>query len=153
MLLNTTLPGQWAIVVGFFLPPLLSTIFQSYWPKQTKTALGFLACAIVSLIGLAIEGRLSGENLFPTLLLTLVTSISTFEKFWKPLGLDKWEKSTDLEIINEHNNDDLDRRAIQSEIDDFPIPITLPISPLYRDQHHDVELNLSDESRKLMGGR
>lgn len=89
------LSAQWAIVSGFFLPLVIAVIQRPHWPKEFKTVIGFMACVACAAIQLSIEGKADAKNFFPTLILVLTISISTFQHFWKPLGIaDAVEKAT-----------------------------------------------------------
>ncbi len=79
--------AQWAIVSGFFLPLLIAVIVQTHWSREFKTATGFVVCMAATAVQLGIQQKLSAHNFFPTMLLVLTVSISTFQHFWKPLGV------------------------------------------------------------------
>lgn len=93
---NVATPEQWAVVTGFFIPPLMSVIVQSHWSKEFKTIAAFFICVGATFGQLYFENRLNFQQLLPTLINVLVTSIASFHGFWKPLGIQKLEKITDL---------------------------------------------------------
>ena len=79
--------AQWAIVSGFFMPLIIACIQQPHWNKEFKAAIGFMTCVAATAIQLGIEQKLDAQNFFPTVLLVLTISVSTFGHFWKPLGI------------------------------------------------------------------
>lgn len=92
---DVSLGGQWSLVVGFLMPLLIAVIQQPAWKKDVKATVAFFACLCAAVVQLSIEGKLDFKHFMPTVVLTLVTAISTFQHFWKPTGIaDAIEKGT-----------------------------------------------------------
>lgn len=78
--------AQWALIVGFALPPVLSVLVQTHWNAQVKSLLAFAACVAAGL-GTAYFAGDIGDDWVSSALIVLVTGISTYQGFWKPTGI------------------------------------------------------------------
>lgn len=72
------------VVVGPFLPPLISVINQPRWPTWGKS-LGMLAvCAAMGTLTTAMSGDLIGLDLPTAILACGVGAVSSYHAWWKP---------------------------------------------------------------------
>lgn len=78
---------MWSMIVGFALPPVLSFVMQSKWSQQLQSAVAFLACLIAGAGTAYFQGTLNFERFAEAALVILVTTISTYKGFWKPIGV------------------------------------------------------------------
>ena len=78
--------AQWALIVGFALPPVLAVLMQTHWTTQVKSLVAFVVCAVAGLGTAFFAGELS-DDWVSSALIVLVTGISTYQGFWKPSGI------------------------------------------------------------------
>lgn len=75
---------MWALIVGFFLPVVLSVLIQSHWSTQVQAVFAFVACAVAGAGTAYFQGDLTGKRFVEAGLVILVTSIATYKGFWHP---------------------------------------------------------------------
>lgn len=75
---------MWALVVGFFLPPLLSVVLQAGWSAAMQSVVAFLACVVAGAGTAYFQGDLTGRRWVEAGLVILVTTIATYKGLWKP---------------------------------------------------------------------
>ena len=81
-------PEMWALIVGFFLPPIIAVIQKASWSDSVRAIVAFLACTIASLGTLYFSGSVDAwANTPKVFLLVMVTTIATYQGFWKPTGV------------------------------------------------------------------
>lgn len=84
--------AMWSLILGFVSPPVLAFIQQPGWSERTRSFVAFLFSALVALgtlyfdDTLGFKAALDLDNYVTALLLTFVTTISTYRNFWKPNG-------------------------------------------------------------------
>lgn len=78
---------MWALVGGFFSPPVIAAIQQTGWREGVRALLTFLWCVALAAITLWINGGWTTQRYVETALLTLVTAIATYKGLWKPTGI------------------------------------------------------------------
>ena len=85
------------VVIGFFLPVLLSTILRPEWHKDLKYWISFGVVFIVALGDLFFSGNFVLTDIPGTILAALALTIGPYLIFWKPSGLaEKIEKNIGL---------------------------------------------------------
>jgi len=102
----TTLPttpdtaiAQWAIVLGFLMPLVVSLVVQSHWASGFKATVSLLSCLAAATVQLGIQGRLDLSHLPATALGIMALSVSFHAHFWKPTGIAPWlEQATNLPV-------------------------------------------------------
>jgi quinol-cytochrome oxidoreductase complex cytochrome b subunit len=96
--MSPPLIDQWTAIVAFLLPLLVSTIVQSHWKEEVKTAWTVFICVCVSIIQLAIEGKLTSHNMGQNAIVVTAGAIAVYHLFWKPTGIaPAVEKATNLD--------------------------------------------------------
>lgn len=89
--------AMWALLVGFFLPVVLSVLVQTGWDSRVKAFVAFVVCALAGAGTAYFEGDLTGREWVSASLVVLVTALTTYRNFWKPTGIsDGIEKRTNL---------------------------------------------------------
>ena len=83
---------QWALLVGFLMPLLLSVIQQPGWSKPVRAIVMFIVCIVGGLITVwvATPGGLSGSSthgIIGVCLTVALAAVAFYEKFWKPTGV------------------------------------------------------------------
>lgn len=76
--------AMWALIVGFFAPPIIAIIQQQKWPNQVRAVVTFLLALVAGAGTAYFQGDLTGKRFVEASLLVLVTAISTYHGFWKP---------------------------------------------------------------------
>lgn len=79
--------AMWSVVVGFFVPLVLSFVVSATWPKWAKALAVFVLAAIVGTITALIAGAYEGLGIPSAVLLTLVVAITAYQNFWRQVGL------------------------------------------------------------------
>jgi hypothetical protein len=80
---------EWALVVGFLLPLVMSVINQPGWSGQVKSLLAFAASALAG-VGTLYFAQHSDKDVptwISTALLILVTAQASYHGFHKPTGI------------------------------------------------------------------
>jgi len=75
------------LVIGFFLPVIISTIARPSWPKDLKYWVSFGVVFIVALGDLFFSGKFILTDIPGTILSALAMTIGPYLIFWKPSGL------------------------------------------------------------------
>lgn len=78
---------MWALVVGFFMPPVQALIQQTGWASQLRAVVNFAACAVAGAGVAYFQGDLTGRRFVEAGLVVLVASIATYKGAWKPTGI------------------------------------------------------------------
>ena len=78
---------MWSLIVGFFLPSVISFLVQTGWSQRLQSVVMFVACAVAALVTVYLQGDLTGERFVEAGLVILVTTIATYKGFWKPTGI------------------------------------------------------------------
>lgn len=91
------LQSQYAMLVGFFLPPLIALILQHQWPTRLKTIVAFALVLLASIGTAYFENRLDLHQLLPTVFTVLTMTVTSFKALWQPTGAaDHIERVTSL---------------------------------------------------------
>ena len=108
--MNPELPSQYAIVVGFFLPVIISVILQRGWSTPTKTYVAFDVVLAASLGTAYFEGKVDKANLLTTFFYVLTATITSFKAFWQPTNIaQNIETVTSAEKDNGAQTTDMER--------------------------------------------
>ncbi len=78
---------MWALIVGFFLPPVIALIQQPGWSSRVRSVVAFVACAVAGAGTAYFQGDLTGRRFVEAGLVVLVTAMATFRNFWKTTGI------------------------------------------------------------------
>lgn len=78
---------MWALIVGFFLPPVIALVQQPGWSNRVRSVVAFVACAVAGAGTAYFQGDLTGRRFVEAGLVVLVTSMATFRNFWKTTGI------------------------------------------------------------------
>jgi hypothetical protein len=78
---------MWALIVGFFLPPVQAIIQQTSWGTRLRAVVNFAACAVAGAGVAYFQGDLTGRRFVEAGLIVLVASIATYKGTWKPTGI------------------------------------------------------------------
>lgn len=79
--------AMYALVVGFFLPPVLAIVQQSSWSDKVRAVVAFLACLVAGAGTAYFQGDLTGRRFAEASLVILTTGMATYRNFWKPTGV------------------------------------------------------------------
>jgi hypothetical protein len=78
----------WAIITGFFLPPLISLVQKSTWSQRVQATVMFVVALSVTLLQLWLYGQLDNfTDPAAAIILVLVTTIASYKGLWKPTGI------------------------------------------------------------------
>lgn len=87
----------WALVVGFFLPPVLALLQQTSWTAPVKAIVAFLASLVAGAGTAYFQGDLTGRRFVEASLVVLVAAIATYHGLWRPSTIaPKIEEKTSL---------------------------------------------------------
>lgn len=75
---------MWLLLVGFFLPLVISVIQQRGWSDQLRALVAFAACAVAGVGTAYFQGDLTGRRVVSGVLIVLVTALATYRNLWKP---------------------------------------------------------------------
>lgn len=76
---------MWALIVGFFSPPVIALIQQPKWGERLRAVVTFLFAILVGGGTAYFNGELGFEGgTVKAILLVLVMAIGTYKGFWKP---------------------------------------------------------------------
>ena len=75
------------VVIGFFLPVIISTVVRPNWPKNLKYWVSFGVVFIVAIGDLFFSGKFVLIDIPGTILTALALTIGPYLIFWKPSGL------------------------------------------------------------------
>lgn len=86
---------MWALIVGFFAPPVIAIIQQQKWSNAVRASVTFVLALVAGAGTAYFQGDLTGKRFVEATLVILVSAISTYHGFWKPTGIGpKLEKVT-----------------------------------------------------------
>lgn len=85
--MEDAMSGQWAVIVGFFLPLLLSVILQAKWSTALKSVVSFAVVMAATAITAWVEGKVDSANLLSTFFYVLTATIASFKALWQPTGV------------------------------------------------------------------
>jgi hypothetical protein len=78
---------MWSLLVGFFLPPFIAVIQQPSWPKWARAVATLVVCVAVGLVTVLLSGKLTGQSAVSGSLMVLVSSLVTYQHWWKHTGV------------------------------------------------------------------
>ena len=78
---------MYSLLVGFFLPPVLSIVQQSSWSDRLRAVVAFAACLLAGAGVAYFQGDLTGKRFITGALVVMVTGLATYRNFWKPTGV------------------------------------------------------------------
>lgn len=79
----------WYLLIGFFLPLVVSFLKQPGWSKKTTTLVTFLVFIVVGAITVYLLDAFSGRSLVSSILIVAAISLVFYQGFWKPTGIDE----------------------------------------------------------------
>jgi len=79
--------AMWALIVGFFLPVVISIIVQTSWTTALKASVAFVVCLIAGAGTAYFAGDLDGKDWITASLMIMVTALTTYSQFWKKTGI------------------------------------------------------------------
>lgn len=77
----------YASALGVALPPVISVINRRRWSAHTKAAVAIVACAAAALGVCYYEGALAGADVGRMVMLTIITTKTLYESYYKPSGV------------------------------------------------------------------
>lgn len=78
---------QWAAIVAFFVPIVMSLLNQSGWSAQIKAVL-FFGVSLIAAAGTAyFQGDLTGKRWLDAALVIVPAAAAFYHGFWKPSGV------------------------------------------------------------------
>ena len=97
--LNLGTPALWALAVGFFSPPVISTIQQSRWSARTQSLVAFGFYLVVAAVTAYVLGLFAIGDVFRLALLVFLAAGTSYKTLWKPTGI-----SPAIERVTSPNN-------------------------------------------------
>lgn len=85
--LNLGTPALWALAVGFFSPPVISTIQQSRWSARTQSLVAFAFYLVVAAVTAYVLGLFTALDIPRLALLIFLAAGSSYKTLWKPTGI------------------------------------------------------------------
>lgn len=85
--LNLDTPALWALAVGFFSPPVISTIQQSRWSARTQSLVAFSFYLVVAAVTAYVLGLFAIGDIFRLALLIFLAAGTSYKTLWKPTGI------------------------------------------------------------------
>jgi hypothetical protein len=85
--LNLDTPALWALAVGFFSPPVISTIQQSRWSTRTQSLVAFAFYLVVAAVTAYVLGLFAIGDIFRLALLIFLAAGTSYKALWKPTGI------------------------------------------------------------------
>lgn len=85
--LNLDTPALWALAVGFFSPPVISTIQQSRWSARTQSLVAFGFYLVVAAVTAYVLGMFAIGDIFRLALLIFLAAGTSYKTLWKPTGI------------------------------------------------------------------
>lgn len=86
-LLTLDNPALWALAVGFFSPPVISTIQQSRWSARTQSLVAFGFYLVVAAVTAYVLGLFAVGDIFRLALLIFLAAGTSYKTLWKPTGV------------------------------------------------------------------
>jgi hypothetical protein len=99
-------PVLWALAVGFFSPPVISTIQQSRWSARTQALVAFGFYLVVAAVTAYVAGLFNTGDILRLALLVFLAAGTSYKTLWKPTGI-----SPAIERVTSPNNDAPEHRA------------------------------------------
>jgi uncharacterized membrane protein (DUF441 family) len=93
--------AQWAAIVAFLVPIVVSFLNQTGWPSWLKATV-FFAVSLVAAAGTAyFEGDFSGKRFLDAALIIVAAGAAFYHGWWKPSGIAPLiEQKTNLPTSN-----------------------------------------------------
>lgn len=85
--LNLGTPALWALAVGFFSPPVISTIQQSRWSERTQALVAFGFYLVVAAVTAYLLGLFNTADILRLALLIFLAAGTSYKTLWKPTGI------------------------------------------------------------------
>ncbi|BCW79019.1 hypothetical protein [Arthrobacter sp. NicSoilC5] len=85
--LNLDNPALWALAVGFFSPPVISTIQQSRWSARIQSLVAFGFYLVVAAVTAYVLGLFAIGDIFRLALLIFLAAGTSYKTLWKPTGI------------------------------------------------------------------
>lgn len=104
--LNLDTPALWALAVGFFSPPVISTIQQSRWSRRTQSLVAFGFYLVVAAVTAYVLGLFAIGDIFRLALLIFLAAGTSYKTLWKPTGI-----SPAIEAVTSPKNNTPEHRA------------------------------------------
>lgn len=80
-------PAAWAVIVGFFSPPVIA-LFQQPWLKGwERSGITFLFSLLAGAGTAYFAGEFTGLSVVSAILLVLVSAITFYKGLWKPTNI------------------------------------------------------------------
>lgn len=76
-----------ALMVGFFVVPVISVVNKEKWTSQTKGVVAFVICLLAAGATAWYEQSLDVHDVRKTMPIVLGTAIASYHQFWKPTGI------------------------------------------------------------------
>lgn len=89
----------WALAVGFFSPPVISTIQQSRWSARVQSLVAFGFYLVVAAVTAYVAGLFNAGDIFRLALLVFLAAGTSYKTLWKPTGI-----SPAIEAVTSPNN-------------------------------------------------
>lgn len=86
-LLELGTPALWALAVGFFSPPVISTIQQSRWSTRTQAMVAFGFYLMVAAVTAYVLGLFNTLDVLRLALLIFLAAGTSYKTLWKPTGI------------------------------------------------------------------
>ncbi|MEW9874046.1 hypothetical protein [Arthrobacter sp. HS15c] len=86
-LLNLDNATLWALAVGFFSPPVISTIQQSRWSQRTQALVAFGFYLLVAAVTAYVAGLFTTGDILRLALLVFLAAGTSYKTLWKPTGI------------------------------------------------------------------
>lgn len=78
---------MWAAIVAFLLPNVIAVLNQTWFPAWARSLVAFAVAIVVAAVDVLVEGNWSWHAWLTTGLLVLTVAISTYNGFWKVVGI------------------------------------------------------------------
>lgn len=78
---------MWSLLVGFFLPLVISAIQRASWSNPVRALVALGACVVAALGTVWLAGDFNTKDIVSSVLLVLVTALATYKGLWKPTGV------------------------------------------------------------------
>lgn len=86
-LLELGTPALWALAVGFFSPPVISTIQQSRWSARRQALVAFGFYLVVAAVTAYVMGLFNTLDVLRLALLVFLAAGTSYKTLWKPTGV------------------------------------------------------------------
>lgn len=88
---------QWAAVIGFFLPALVSVINREEWKSWVKAVVALASSVVVGTITALLGGAFTGVNWATAIGIVFAASAASYKLWWKGSGIsDKIEQTINI---------------------------------------------------------